>query len=152
MTSHKPQFCEVGFTSFNKLNERCKDHQKSLRHIECVRAERNHRDGTAVTRMLTDFEGSYGRNRNKLLTFFRAIRFLSPQGLAFRGQTDRNTNMTQLISLLTEGIKIGSHRYSSHDLQNEMIKLFSHTILREFPKQLCHVHATQCSIPRLVFG
>ena len=138
MPPHKPQFCEVGFTSFNKLNEGCKDHQKSSRHIECIRAERNHRDGTAVTRMLDDFEGSQGRNRKKLLTLFRAIRFLSRQGLAFRGQTDRNSNMTQLTSLLTEGsgIKIGSHGYSSHDLQKEMIKLLSHTILRAFSKEV----------------
>ena len=83
ITWHKPQFCEVGFTLFNKLSERCKDHQKSSRHIECVRAEHNHRDGTAVTRMLADFKGSQGRNRKKLLTLFRAIRFLSRQGLAF---------------------------------------------------------------------
>ena len=81
MPLHKPQFCEVELTSFNNLNERCEDHQKSSRHIECVRAERNHRDGTAVTRMLDDFEGSQGRNRKELLTIFERLAFFRAKGL-----------------------------------------------------------------------
>ena len=144
MPPHTPQFCEVWFTSFNKFNERCKNHQKSSRHIECVRAERNHRDGTAVTRMLADF-GLQGRNRKKLLTLFRTIRLLLRQGLAFRGQTDRNSNMTQLIRLLTEGSGIKSFHtdIQATTCRTRLLRFLVTKFSARFPKKFCHFHATQ---------
>ena len=82
--------------------------------------------------------------RKCFLKLLSNVRFLSRQGLPLRGDgDDTNSNFMQLISLhseddshLTEWIKQKTDKYTSPEMQNEMVKVMALRVLREISASL----------------
>lgn len=79
-------------------------------------------------------------HRKKFLKLLSNARFLSRQGLAFCGDGDESdSNFIRLIHLRSEDdsatlkdwMKQKTNKYTSHDMQNEMVKVMALRILRE---------------------
>ena len=83
-------------------------------------------------------------HRKCLLNLLSNARFLSRQGLAFRGDVEESdSNFMQLIYLrsednpkLVDWVHQKTDKYTSHDMQNEMVKVMALRILREIAANL----------------
>ena len=77
------------------------------------------------------------------------IRFLTCQGLAFRGN-DGNYNLTQRFKLLNKNdpalltrrdkeshLESGQHKYMHNDIQNELIELMAKQVLAKKLESIC---------------
>ena len=69
-------------------------------------------------------------NRRIFLTILETLQYLARQGLAVRGDDDDESNFIQLLRLqsktfleLTDWLSRKTERYTSHDVQNELINL-----------------------------
>ena len=79
-----------------------------------------------------------------MLKLLSNARFLSRQGLAFRGDGDESdSNFMRLIYLrsednakLVDWIKQKTDKYTSGDMQNEMVKVMALRVLREIAGSL----------------
>jgi len=76
-------------------------------------------------------------NRDYLMKVLSSIRFLARQGLALRGDYDEvDSNLYQLLLLRAEDDPMITSalekrkKFTSHDIQNEMISMMAHEILR----------------------
>ena len=70
------------------------------------------------------------------LTILETLQYLVRQGLAVRGDDDGRSNFIQLLRLqsktfpeLTDWLSNKTERYTSHDVQNEIIILMSNQIM-----------------------
>ena len=131
----------TGFTNWKEATTRFVSHE----------ASRCHKD--AVLKMITlpatthDIGESLSKqhskeklvNRQCFLKLLATVKFLSRQGLPFRGSgDDSDSNFLQLLKLRGEDdprilnwIKKKSDKYTSPSIQNEIIKLFAFQVLRE---------------------
>ena len=83
-------------------------------------------------------------NRIMLLKIMSSIRFLGRQGLALRGDgKEDNGNFMQLLKVkaeddprLLDWLEKKLNKYTSHDIQNEILKVMSVHILREIATSL----------------
>ena len=76
-------------------------------------------------------------NRRIFLTILETLHYLTRQGLAVRGDEDDESNFIQLLRLQskkfpepTDWLSKKTERYTSHDVQNEIINLMSNQIMR----------------------
>ena len=78
------------------------------------------------------------------LKIISSIRFLSRQGMALRGdRNDEDSNFLQLLQLkaeddpgLLEWLKQKTNKYTSHEMQNEIIKVMAMNVLRTITSSL----------------
>ena len=78
------------------------------------------------------------------MKIIETIQFLSRQGLALRGdESDKNSNFMQLLKLRSkdflkpkEWLEKKTEKYTSHDIQNELLKLIAHQILRDLADEM----------------
>ena len=83
-------------------------------------------------------------NRKCLIKIIETIQFLGRQGLALRGdERDENSSFMQLLKLrskdflkLKEWLEKKTEKYTSHDIQNELLKLMAHQILRDLTDEM----------------
>ena len=83
-------------------------------------------------------------NRNYFLRILSSIKYLARQGLPLRGDGDDSTsNFYQLMKLRGEDIpeifpflEKKQLKYTSHDIQNEILSIMAQTILRGIVKQI----------------
>ena len=79
-----------------------------------------------------------------MLKIIETIRFLGRQGLPLRGrEDDENSNFWQLLKLRTKDFPIlkewterKSEKYTSHDIQNEILSLMAHEIVRDLSDEI----------------
>ena len=92
-------------------------------------------------------------NRKCQIKIIETIQFLGRQGLALRGdESDENSNFMQRLKLrskdflkLKEWLKKKMEKYTSHDIQNKLLKLMAHQILRDLTDELRDsLYATIC--------
>lgn len=80
--------------------------------------------------------------RSALQVIFTTVKFLARQGLAFRGHTDDEGNFMQLLKLRCLDNPQLSHwlerkvDYTSPKAQNDMLTIFSHTIVRSIARDI----------------
>ena len=77
-------------------------------------------------------------NRSMLLKILQNIRFLGRQGIALRGHNDLESNFIQLLNLracedqkIVNWLKKKSDKYTSPEIQNEMLQIMALEILRD---------------------
>ena len=83
-------------------------------------------------------------NRRMLLKIVSSIRYLSRQGMALRGDgNDEDSNFVQLLRLkgeddpdLLEWLKRKTNKYTSHEIQNNIIKVMASHVLRNITSSL----------------
>ena len=83
------------------------------------------------------------KNKRMFLIVLEGIRFLARQGLPFRNLVDEDSNFCVLLSLLSIDcldLKLWmakkTNKYTSHDIQNECVKLMAFHILRQLSKDI----------------
>ncbi len=83
-------------------------------------------------------------NRKLLLKILSNIRFLARQGLAFRGDgSECDGNFSQLLKLrgeedpsISEWLARKANKYTSHEVQDEILRIMAHQILRQIATNL----------------
>ena len=82
-------------------------------------------------------------NRKNLFAIIRSIRFLARQGLALRGHSSDEGNFIQLLKLLSETepalqswLAKEREKYTSGEIQNEILRLMAHSILRKISQSV----------------
>ena len=78
------------------------------------------------------------QNRESLLKVISSLRYLARQGLPLRGNDDKESNFQQLLKLRAENdpifsdwLKRRSDKYTSPEIQNEILKELALSILRD---------------------
>ena len=92
----------------------------------------------------TQFAEENKSNRKMLIKILSCFQLLARQGLAIRGDGDEcHANFIQLFKFLgqddvtiNEWLKKKMDKYTSHDIQNELLKIMSHYVLRGIAEQL----------------
>ena len=82
-------------------------------------------------------------NQVMLTKILSSVKFLARQGLALRGDGDEsNGNFLQLLTFLDDDgtvndwLKRKQNRYTSHEIQNELLKIMAHHVLRRVADSL----------------
>ena len=83
------------------------------------------------------------KNRAYFLKILSSIRYLARQGLPLRGDNDTESNFFQLMSLRKEDFKVIGEfldkkqlKYTSHEIQNEVLSIMSQSVLRDKVKEI----------------
>ena len=83
-------------------------------------------------------------NRHIFLSILETLQYLARQGLAVWGDDDDEPNFNQLMRMqskkspeLTDWLSKKTERYTSHDVQNEIINLMSNQIMRNLLEPVC---------------
>ena len=121
-----------GFTK----HEMSQLHKESMERIISV-PSRTKDVGDMLSSMHTK---SKRENAAILLKLLSSIRFLARQGQALRGN-DENDNLTQLLLLRSEDdeylrswLKADREKYTSHEIQNELLQLMALRFLETLSK------------------
>lgn len=149
-TKRDPAFISKGFTYWKEGPKAFKKHQGCDCHREAVEA-------LVVLPQCTQDVGELqsavhqaekARNREMLLLVLQNIRFLARQGLPLRGDGDEsNSNFLQLLHLrgvdhkgIDMWLKKKANKYTSPDIQNELLQLMALHILREVSHDIAEAH------------
>ena len=134
-------YISTGFTNWKEATSRFASHESSRCHkdalLKMVTLLATTRDiGECLSKQHSKEKLE---NRQCFLKLLANVKFLSRQGLPFRGSGDgSDSNFLQLLKLRGEDdprilnwIKKKSDKYTSPQIQNEIIKLFAFQVLRE---------------------
>ena len=118
------------------------NHEKTEFHRQAAVALQPKRDVSEMlsSKVATDKQN----NRNYFLRILSSIKYLARQGLPLRGDGDDSTsNFYQLMKLRGEDIpeifpflEKKQLKYTSHDIQNEILSIMAQTILHGIVKQI----------------
>ena len=83
-------------------------------------------------------------NRNMLIKILSCVKFLARQALALQGDGDESdSNFLQLLkflgdddALVHDWLKRKQSKYTSHEIQNELLKLMAHRVLHNVADHL----------------
>ena len=118
-------------------------HRQSACHQEAVLKWHHHLKQTNIGAQLSDqIRNDQKRNRHCLEMLFTSVEYLARQALPFRGHTEERGNFHQLMVLRgNESAELKSwmactRSYMSHEIQNEMLQIMGHQILRAIMKDV----------------
>ena len=138
-------FISKGFSNWKDATEAFRIHEKSKCHqdanqVMVILPVTTHDIGECCS---TVHAQQKSENRAMLLKILQNIRFLSRQGIAFRGHNDLESNFIQLLNLracddpkLVDWLKKKSDKYTSPDIQNEVLQIMALEILRDIATNL----------------
>ena len=117
-------------------------HELSQFHIDSVKAVSQPRQD--VAEMLScAVTKEKETNGSMLMIIFQNLQFLSRQGLPLRGHDSEDSNFIQLLRLrgndkpcVSEWLNKKADKYTSPEIQNEILALMSHMILRKIAEQI----------------
>ena len=140
-TKQDPAFVSRGFVHWKNATIAFKKHQSSDCHKEATEAivtlpQQVHDVGELLCEAHREEKAT---NRRMLLKILQCIQFLAHQGLPLRGVgADADSHLLQLLQLrcvdcpeLSVWLSKETDKYTSHDIQNEMIKIMGLHILRQ---------------------
>ena len=139
-------FLSKGFTSWKDATKSFSNHEQCISHKEAVlRFVKLPKETKDIGDMLSQAHADDKKdNRQCLLKILANIRFLARQGLALRGDGDESdSNFIQIIKLrgeddskLLEWMKKRTNKYTSAEMQNEMLQVIALRILREIAQDI----------------
>ena len=131
-------FIETGYSNWKNTGKGFSNHQASEFHKAAHSALL---PGTAdVGELLYDVHSEQKKeNRQFLMKIISDLRYLARQAEPFRGsKDDNNSNFIQLLKLRAEDdplvlhwLKKKSSKFTSHDIQNEILRIMANSILRD---------------------
>ena len=122
-----------------------KSHEVSACHPEAVEVTLPATCEQTGEQLSTQFAEENKSHRKMLIKILSCLQLLARQGLAIRGDGDEcDANFIQLFKFLgqddvksiNEWLKKKMDKYTSHDIQNELLKIKSHYVLRGIAEQL----------------
>ena len=132
-------FVYGGFSNWKDATSSFPAHEQSQVHKKAVEAIVKRQDYGDVGNLLSSkHEEETRKNRQCLMKIGENIRFLARQGLALRGDGDEHdSNFIQLLHLraidypgLLTWMEKKIEKYTSPEIQNELIQVMAHTVLR----------------------
>ena len=135
----RPQaaFTTTGFSNWKKSIEKFTEHQKSGCHKQAVYQLEQSRKAPPVLAQLSDaHRRQQATARRCLMKVLQATKYLLRQGLAYRGHSERDGNLYQLLKIQTEDDSDlavwleKSTNFMSHECIDEIQNMFSHRLLR----------------------
>jgi hypothetical protein len=134
----KAAFIIDGFNDWKHAIDRFSGHEKSDCHrcavtkVSCV--SRGQNIACAISKAKRD---EMVLARSALSRVISTLMFLGKQGLPIRGKTDSSSNFMQLLTLrasdvssLNSWLSRTQYRWISHDIQNELLQILGHDVLR----------------------
>lgn len=141
-----PAFISTGFCNWKDASVKLKSHESSNCHHESVTKiftlpSTTEDIGEALSKQ---HKQEKLERRHCFLKILASIRFLARQGLALRGDdTEDNSNFIQLLKLqgeddpkLLEWVKKKYNKYTSAEVQNEMLQVMALQLLRDISRNL----------------
>ncbi|XP_049770505.1 uncharacterized protein LOC126109529 [Schistocerca cancellata] len=130
---------ETGFSNWKKGVEKLKAHEASGCHREAVLKSKSLKSNVNVfSQIYNNKLTQMKENRVCLLKIISSLRYLTVQGLAMRGHIDEASNFDNLLrfrcednQLLLIWLQRRTYKWTSHDVQNEILAILSHTHLRQ---------------------
>ena len=141
----KDAFLSTGFSNWKKSLDRLKDYQKSKLHVAALSLEFVAPKCGNVRQMTNEnLKIKMAENRKCLLKIIETLQFLGRQGPALRGkENDENSNFWQLLKVrakdfprMKQWLEKKTEKYTSHDIQNEMLILMAHQIICELSDEV----------------
>lgn len=134
-------FTSVGFSNWKNALDRFKAHEHSQSHKESVMKVLSKQN---VGIMLDDqLDKDMKVARTAMMCIFTTVKFLCRQGIAIRGHEDISSNFWQLLNLrkddrqeLAEWLGRSGYKWTSHDIQNEIIAILGKSVLRSVVKEI----------------
>ena len=142
-------FISAGFNNWKDAMRSFELHRKSLCHREALIKWENHVQGVSIsTQIQKQLSNEQEKARICLHKLFTSIEYLARQGLSLRGHTEIDGNFHKLLQLRSEDSPelmswLSQRRaYTSHEIQNEMLKIMScqiqRSILNDIQSSLCY--------------
>lgn len=145
------KFISTGFKNWKKGRERFALHARSECHKIALTTQIY--ETRSVDVQLSNVRASQQEKaRSCLLKIIRAVQFLARQGLALRGHNESEGNFAQLLGYKSEDDpelrKWLSSRedYTSPKVQNEILSLLSHSVVREIVENIRSLPQLQFSV------
>ena len=123
-------FTTSRFSNWKKSTEKFTEHHKSGCHKQAVYQMERSRKASPVLAQLSD------AHRRQQATVLQATKYLLRQGLAYRGHSERDGNLYQLLNIQTEDDSDlaawldKSTNFMSHECIDEIYNMVSHSLLR----------------------
>ena len=139
----KEAFIAKEFINWKDTCASFRKNETSKFHIQAVQAITKPQHN--VDEMLSQVHSNQKKlNGRMLMTIIQNVQFLSRQGLALRGHDDDESSFTQLLKLRSVDqtdicdwlAKKCGDKYTSPEVQNEILTLMSQAILRVIARQL----------------
>lgn len=131
-------FISVGFSNWKKALEKFRLHENTFTHKEGVLKLNSITNRSVASQLNEQLDSDMKKGRLALETIFTTVQFLCRQGLAIRGHEDVNSNFFQLLELrkndvpeLKDWLGRSGYKWTSHDIQNEIIDLLGKSVLRK---------------------
>ena len=108
-----------------------KKHEKSQLHKEAAMKVALLQQPSVATQLSRQVEKDHKHRQDMLMKILESIKFLVRQGLSLWGHSDKESNLIQLLKTRAtdvEGLEawIGSGKYLSHEVINEIIEMMAH--------------------------
>ena len=131
-------FITTGFSNWKKAKERFAAHQHSGAHRFAIEQVYNAKSRPTIDGQIMQQKNEQQLAARKCLhKIFTSARFLARQGLAFRGHDTDDGNFKQMLLVRSEDSQdLAKFLQTKNDMtsgvrQNEIIEMFSHTIVRD---------------------
>ncbi|KAJ8049944.1 Zinc finger MYM-type protein 1 [Holothuria leucospilota] len=142
-------FISTGFNNWKKVTGlgkhklgRFQEHEMSETHRFAAVQLKAQKQATVIAQVAEHKCKQQELNRRMLVKVFTSVRYLARQGLPLRGHEDDEGNFWQLLHLREEDdpnlaiYTVSATSYTSPQAQNEMLKDFSHSVLRQVVKNV----------------
>ena len=136
-------FTATGFTNWVKATDKkagFNKHEQSRFHRTAVNLVTSRTSTKDIGETLSSAHHiEMENNRKMLIVLLSTARYLARQNSAFRGHEEESSNFLQLLHLRCDDVpglkdwleKKSTPRYTSPQIQNEMIRTLAHTVLRD---------------------
>ena len=141
-TKRDPAFVSKGYTYLKDATSAFQTHQQSHCHREAIEVIIVlPKVSTDVGELLShEHHEEKEKNKKMFLRVLEGIMFLARQGLPFRNLVDEDSVLLSLLSVNCPDLKLWmvkkTNKYTSHDIQNECVKLMAFHILRQLSKDI----------------
>jgi len=148
-------FISTGFSKWKDALSDFRKHQSSECHSVSMTYEYVvPKCGNAREMNNETIKTSMVENRKCFMKILESLRYLSRQNIAIQGKTDAESNFMQLLMLraidfrpLKRWLKNMNDTYTSHPIQNEILNLLSHDVIRSLVRD---IKGGQCSYFSLI--
>ena len=144
-TKKEYSFITEGFSNWKKALARFKEHESSDCHKTSFDYEVKFPKtcGDVFEMASEQNRKTMQGNRRCLIKIIENLQYFCRQGQAIQGDTDLESNFFQLVklrskddSLLLDWIQKKNNKYLSHDIQNEIVGIMAHQVLRDIVKDV----------------
>ena len=144
----EPAFSSAGFGNWKKAKEKMSQHARSEMHKHALALKSE----PAIPEVVSSAEKrEQEMARSCLLKIVTTVRFLARQGLPLRGHTESSGNFAQLLELRASDSPVLQKwlqrrtSFTSHDVQNEILEILSHEILRDITAEISGKRSAETS-------